>query len=85
MCVQAALELKAAHSGEVVACRQVMADQADHILRLQWQLDNANVAASQLSLAYQQLHLHRLQASKDQRAMAALKCEVRLSKWCSLA
>ncbi len=80
MCVQAALELKAAHSVEVAACRKVVADQAQQIWRLQWQLGNANVAAGQLSQAYQQLHLLRLQASKDQRSISALKREVRLSQ-----
>ncbi len=85
MCVQAALELKAAHSVEVAACRQVVATQAQEVLRLKWQLGNANIAAVQLSQAYQQQHLLKMQASRDQRSMAALKREVRRSKWFSLA
>ena len=85
MCVQAALELKAAHSVEVAACRQVVADQAHQIRRLKWQHGNANVAASQLSQAYQQQHLLKMQASKDQQSISALKREVRRSKWCLLA
>jgi hypothetical protein len=85
MCVQAALELRAAHSGEVAACRKLVADQAQEIQRLRWQLGDSNVAAGQLSLAYQQLHLLRLQASTDQRSISDLKREVRLSQWCLLA
>ena len=79
--MQAALELKAAHSVEVAACRQVVADQAHQIRRLKWQHGNANVAASQLSQAYQQQHLLKMQASKDQQSISALKREVRRSKW----
>jgi hypothetical protein len=77
-CVQAALELKAAHCVEVAACRQVVATQAQEIHRLKWQLGNSNIAASQLSLAYQHLHLLEMQASKDQQSISALKREVRL-------
>ncbi|DBB11163.1 TPA: hypothetical protein ACH3X3_006617 [Trebouxia sp. C0006] len=76
---KAALELKAAHCVDVAAFQEVVAGQAQEILRLKWQHGNANVAASQLSLAYQRLHLQEMQASKDQRTIIALKNEVRLS------
>ena len=73
------MELKAAHCVDVAAFQEVVAGQAQEILRLKWQHGNANVAASQLSLAYQRLHLQEMQASKDQRTIIALKNEVRLS------
>jgi len=69
----------------VAACREVVASQAQGIQRLQWQLGNANIAASQLSQAYQQLHLLKMQASKDQHSICALKRGVRLSQWRLLA
>ena len=85
MCVQAALELKAAHSVEVAAFQEVVPTQAQEILRLRWQLGNANLAAVQLSQAYQQQHLLKIQASKDQQSISALKRKVSCPKWCLLA
>lgn len=76
---------EAAHSVEVAACREVVADQAQQIMCLQWQLGNPSVAASQLSQAYQQLHLLKMQASKDQHSICALDHDMRHSQWCPLA